>query len=85
MEKITRLQVFAMYNLYIFTVTIAFMVGLYIQDSHYSTPVSILIGGLISILFLYPAYKVTVSRPNETIIQYGSSIVGKVPHVFLFS
>ncbi|WP_339157259.1 endospore germination permease [Paenibacillus sp. FSL W8-0186] len=82
MDKITRLQIFSMYNLYIFTVTIAFLSGLYIQNSHYSTPISIIIGGLVSILFLYPAYRVTVIRPNETIIQYGSSIVGKVPHAF---
>ncbi|GAA0135421.1 spore germination protein [Paenibacillus sp. YSY-4.3] len=82
MEKITRLQIFSVYNLYIFTVTIAFLTGLYIQNSHYSTPVSIIIGAVLSILLLYPAYKVTVRRPNETIIQYGGSIVGKVPHAF---
>ncbi|MNJ28824.1 GerAB/ArcD/ProY family transporter [Paenibacillus bouchesdurhonensis] len=80
MQKVTHLQIFAMYSLYIFTVTLAFMMGLFIQKSHFSTPVSLIAGGLLSIVLLYPAYKVTVSRPNETIIEYGGSIVGKVPH-----
>lgn len=82
MQKVNHLQIFAMFNLYIFTVIIAFLMAVYIQNSHFSTPVSVALGGLLSIIFLYPAYKVTASRPNETIIQYGDNIVGKVPHAF---
>lgn len=80
MQKVTHLQIFAMYSLYIFTVTLAFMMGLYIRKSHFSTPVSVVAGGLLSILLIYPAYKVTSFRPDQSIIQYGGSIVGKVPH-----
>ncbi|WP_055107874.1 GerAB/ArcD/ProY family transporter [Paenibacillus ihumii] len=80
MQKITHLQIFTMYNIYIFTVIIAFMMGRYIQSSEFTAPVSISAGGLLSILLLYPAYKVTISRPNETIIQYGGDIIGKAPH-----
>ncbi|AZK47276.1 GerAB/ArcD/ProY family transporter [Paenibacillus lentus] len=83
MQKVNHLQIFAMFNLYIFTVVIAFLMAVYVRNSHYSTPVSIVLGGLLSIVFIYPAYKVTASRPNETIIQFGRKIVGKVPHTIV--
>lgn len=80
-NSVTNLQVFSLYSLYIFTTIIAFLLGLLIEGSKFSTPVATIAGGFLGFLLTYPAYKVGVTRPTEFLGDYGCDLVGKLPHV----
>lgn len=81
LKNITSNQIFTLYSLQIFTTVIAFYTGMLIGGSKYSTPVGILLGGLLGVLLAYPAYKVGSSRPDEFLVQYGSKLVGRPLHL----
>ncbi|WP_059043185.1 GerAB/ArcD/ProY family transporter [Paenibacillus rubinfantis] len=81
LKNITSNQIFSLYSLQIFTTVIAFYTGMLIGGSKYSTPVAILLGGLLGLLLTYPAYKVGSSRPDEFLVQYGSKLVGRPLHL----
>lgn len=78
--KITNMSVFSLFNLYAFTTIIAFMLGLLIEGSEFSTPAATIAGAIIGCLMVYPAYKVANSRPGEFLGKYGHELIGKVPH-----
>ncbi|GIP11596.1 hypothetical protein J1TS5_37660 [Paenibacillus macerans] len=80
-KNITSSQIFSLYNLQIFTTVIAFIIGIMIAGSKYSTPVAALVGGLLALVLVYPAYKVGASRPGEFLVQYGSELVGQPLHL----
>ncbi|MGZ7444200.1 GerAB/ArcD/ProY family transporter [Paenibacillus sp. TH7-28] len=80
LKNITSSQVYSLYNLQIFTTVIAFFIGIMIAGSKYSTPVATLIGGLLALMLVYPAYKVGASRPGEFLVQYGGELVGRPLH-----
>lgn len=82
LKNITFNQVFTLYSLQLFTTVIAFYSGMLIGGSKYSTPVAILLGGLLGLVLAYPAYKVGSSRPDEFLVQYGSKLVGRPLHIF---
>lgn len=84
-NNVTNLQVFSLYNLYIFTTIIAFLLGLLIEGSKFSTPVATLAGGFLGFFLTYPAYKVGISRPGEFLGNYGHELVGKLPHFSFIS
>ncbi|MGG3453988.1 GerAB/ArcD/ProY family transporter [Paenibacillus rhizolycopersici] len=83
LKNITSNQIFTLYSLQIFTTVIAFYSGMLIGGSKYSTPVAVLVGGLLGLLLIYPAYKVGSSRPDEFLVRYGSKLVGRPLH-FIF-
>lgn len=79
-SKITNMSVFSLFNLYTFTTIIAFMLGLLVEGSAFSTPVATIAGAIIGCIMAYPAYKVGMSRPGEFLGNYGHELVGKIPH-----
>ncbi|WP_068785454.1 GerAB/ArcD/ProY family transporter [Paenibacillus phocaensis] len=81
LKNITSNQIFTLYSLQIFTTVIAFYSGMLIGGSKYSAPVAVLLGGLLGLLLVYPAYKVGSSRPDEFLVQYGSKLVGRPLHL----
>lgn len=81
-KSVTSLQVFSLYNLHIFTTVIAFLLGMLITGSGFTTPLATLIGAFLTILIIYPSYKVGSSRPDEFITEYGGELVGRIPHIF---
>lgn len=81
-KSVTSSQIFSLYNLYIFTTVIAFLLGVMIADGGYSTPVAMILGAFVGLILVYPAYRIASSRPDEFLVQYGSELVGRWPHVF---
>ncbi|RUT48287.1 hypothetical protein EJP82_03935 [Paenibacillus anaericanus] len=85
MLKVQHFQVFSLFTLYLVSSFVAFLVGLFIDQGQFSTPVGSLLGGVATLLLIYPAYKVTLARPHQFIAQYGHQLVGKVPHlIFMY-
>lgn len=85
LKNVTSNQIFSLFSLQMFTTVIAFYSGILIGGSKYSTPVATLVGGLLGLLLIYPAYKVGASRPDEFFVQYGSKLVGRPLHyIFVF-
>ncbi|RCX23424.1 spore germination protein KB [Fontibacillus phaseoli] len=82
-KSITSNQIFSLFNLHLFTTVIAFIMGLLISGSKYSTPVSVLLGSFLAFVLVYPSYKVASSRPDEFVTEFGGQLVGRVPHVIL--
>ncbi|WP_334071467.1 MULTISPECIES: endospore germination permease [Paenibacillus] len=80
-KNVTSSQIFSLYNLYIFTTVIAFLLGILLEAAGYSTPVGMIVGSFAGLLLVYPAYKTASLRPNEFIVQYGSELVGRLPHL----
>lgn len=81
-KNVTLLQVFSLYNLHIFTTVIAFLLGMLITGSGFSTPIATVLGAFLTILMIYPSYKVGSARPDEFITEYGGELVGRIPHAF---
>ncbi|WP_410768495.1 GerAB/ArcD/ProY family transporter [Fontibacillus sp. BL9] len=82
-KSITSNQIFSLYNLHLFTTVIAFIMGLLISGSKYSTPVSVVLGAFLALVLIYPSYKVASSRPDEFVTEFGGQLVGRIPHVVL--
>lgn len=80
LKSITSLQIFSLFNLYIFTTLIAFLVGTLILGSRFSSPIATVIGAFLGLLLVYPSYKVAVSRPDQFLSEFGQEIVGTVLH-----
>lgn len=78
--KLTNMSVFSLFNLYCFTTIIAFLLGLLVEGSDFSTPAATVAGAIVSCIMIYPAYKVGMSRPGEFLGNYGHELVGKIPH-----
>ncbi|CAM4292582.1 spore germination protein [Paenibacillus phoenicis] len=83
LNNITTNQIFALFSLQSFTTVIAFYTAMLLGGSKYSTPMAVLVGALLGLLFCYPAYKLASSRPNEFFVQFGSKVVGRPLH-FIF-
>lgn len=80
LKNISPLQIFSLFNLYLFTTLIAFLAGELIAGSKYASPVATIIGAFLALLLMYPAYKLASSRPEEFLTEYGREIVGSVLH-----
>lgn len=78
--KVTNMSVFSLFNLYSFTTIIAFMLGLLVEGSAFSTPAATIAGAIVGCMMVYPAYKVGMSRPGEFLGNYGHELVGRIPH-----
>lgn len=81
-KSVTSLQVFSLYNLHIFTTVIAFLLGMLVTGSGFSTPLATIVGAFLTILMIYPSYKVGSARPDEFVTEYGGELVGRIPHAF---
>lgn len=85
MLKLNQFQILSLFTLYLVSSFVAFLVGLFVEKGQFSTPVGSIIGGFATLLLIYPAYKVTLSRPNQFVVQYGHQIVGRIPHlIFMY-
>lgn len=83
--KLNHFQILSLFTLYLVSTFIAFLVGLFVEQGQFSTPIGSIIGGFTTLLLIYPAYKVTIARPNQFFVQYGHQIVGRVPHhIFMY-
>ncbi len=82
-KSVSTTQIFSLFNLHIFTTVIAFLLGMLINGSRFSTPVATIIGAFLALALVYPSYKVASSRPNEFLAEYGGQIIGKGPHTFI--
>ncbi|OXM85136.1 GerAB/ArcD/ProY family transporter [Paenibacillus rigui] len=83
MGKITSLQFWSVYFVFIFATTIAFLIGSLGQNAQYDGWIVILSGavtgtGLVS-LFIAFARK----RPGDYLGEYGREIIGKYPHLLI--
>ncbi|TYA13428.1 GerAB/ArcD/ProY family transporter [Paenibacillus faecis] len=84
-KSVTSNQVFSLYNLYIFTTVIAFLLGIMISGGGYSAPAAMVLGAFVGLILVYPAYKIASSRPDEFLVQYGSELVGRWLHVLFIT
>lgn len=82
-DKITQLQLFCLFNLFVFTTILAFTMNILISESHYTSVFALVGGGLISSLIIYPSYLLAAKRPDRFFIHYGKQIVGKWLHSIL--
>ncbi|NWL87167.1 MULTISPECIES: GerAB/ArcD/ProY family transporter [unclassified Paenibacillus] len=82
MKKITSLQIFTMYSMSMFTTFTAFLENPLASSSKYSALLASLLGAFLAWLLIYPGLKVSQSRPDEFVVEYGHELVGKIPHTF---
>lgn len=80
LKSVTSLQIFSLFNLYIFITIIAFLVETLISGSGFSAPLSTVLGAFLGLLLVYPSYKVALSRPDQFLSEFGQEIVGSVLH-----
>ncbi|MEC0206949.1 endospore germination permease [Paenibacillus lautus] len=80
LKSITSNQIFSLYNLSIFTTSIAFMLGITIAGARYSNPLAAVLGAFLALVLIYPAYKVGTSKPDKFFVEFGAEIVGKPLH-----
>lgn len=80
LKSVTSSQIFSLFNLYIFTTLIAFLIGTLISGSNFSSPLATLIGAFLALLLMYPSVRVGMSRPDQFLSDYGREIVGSTLH-----
>ncbi|WMT42868.1 GerAB/ArcD/ProY family transporter [Paenibacillus sp. D2_2] len=83
MQKISSLQIFSLFTVSMYTTFTAFLENSLASASGFSSLLSTLLAALLACLLLYPAIKVTKSRSDEFIINYGHELVGKWLHTIL--
>ncbi|MCM3269939.1 GerAB/ArcD/ProY family transporter [Paenibacillus elgii] len=80
MGKITQLQIYMLFSLYLFTTILGFRIGSIVKIASYSTWLCILIGGFLGWALAYASYRLAIKRPAEHFVLYGRHIVGKWLH-----
>ncbi|MEF2964241.1 GerAB/ArcD/ProY family transporter [Paenibacillus sp. M1] len=82
-KSVTAPQIFSLFNLHLFTTANAFLQGTLIASSHFTAPLATIAGGLLSLVLVYPSYKVASSRPDEFLTEFGGQLVGRIPNAVL--
>lgn len=80
MGRVSQLQLYMLYSLYLFTSTIGFEVGPIIEYTHFAAWVSIILGALAGLVITYGSFRLAIRRPSQFLGNYGKDIIGKWLH-----
>ncbi|TJY41813.1 spore gernimation protein [Cohnella pontilimi] len=80
MGRITQLQVYMLFSQFLYSTAIGFFVSHLVRQARFMVWVSVLLGAAIGLLITYFAYRLSIRRPDQTLGQYGSQIVGRWVH-----
>lgn len=78
--SITNLQAGALIFTFIFSSTIAFLIGPLSQQASTTGGWCLLIGGVIGLMIVALALRLYVRHPTSYVGEYGRTVLGKVPH-----
>jgi spore germination protein KB len=81
MERIPHSQLIMLLVIFEFTATISFVLGPLAAVSNYDAWIALIAAGIIGWGFAWISYKLSVRRPQQFFVQYGSQIVGRWLHI----
>lgn len=84
MNRISQLQLYALFTQFLFSTAIGFFIGPMVQLSGFMSWVSVILGFAIGLLLSSFSYRLVLRRPDEFLGHYGKDIVGRWPHYVLF-
>ncbi|MGE7271502.1 GerAB/ArcD/ProY family transporter [Brevibacillus panacihumi] len=79
-DKITQLQIYMLFTLYLFTTILGFRMSTLVAEARFSAWVSLLCGSLIGLIITYLCFRLAMKRPQEFFGFYGKRIVGSWLH-----
>lgn len=80
MGRITQLQIYMLYSIYLFTTTIGFLIGPIVKNANYAAWVSLILGAGAGLVITYGSFRLAIRRPNQFFGSYGKDILGKWLH-----
>lgn len=80
-EKISQSQLFMMYVLMIYGSDVGFVLAVFTQNTEYVGWLCLLLGWAGGLVFVYLALRLARTHPEESIVRFGSKLIGRPLHV----